>query len=205
MLAICRDFFFYDDRQRHIDRGQEKEVCRQKQLERDDKRNKSRRNLDAIKDQLSKTAFDRIILLNCLHQITHDDQRSESRTTNTTVINPLMAFINMLRKSLAGNGKLVIIHREPNINTLPLPVEVINSWYNANTHSARLIEQLHRERKKNLEVLWEVETIKFGIQKLNWFNLLIHRTFYPLMLNSQRQVNSDISYFIPSFLSQLDC
>lgn len=94
----------------------------------------------------------------------------------------------MLRKSLITNGKLVIIHREPNINTLPLPVEVITNWYNANTHSARLIEQLHRDRKKNLEVAWEVETIKFNIQKLNWFNSLIHRTFYPLTLTSQKQV-----------------
>lgn len=107
----------------------------------------------------------------------------------------------MLRKCLTNNGKLVIIHREPNINTLPLPVEVINSWYNANTHSARLIEQLHRERKKNLELLWEVETIKFSVQKLNWFNLLIHRTFYPLTLNSQRQVNINriVFFVIKSF------
>ncbi|CAF3334600.1 unnamed protein product [Rotaria sp. Silwood1] len=101
---------------------------------------------------------------------------------------PLMSYINTLRKSLATNGKLIIIHREPNINTLPLPIEVITSWYNADTHSARLIEQLHRERKKNIELLWEVETIKFSIQKLNWFNLLIHRTFYPLTLNSQKQI-----------------
>jgi hypothetical protein len=99
-----------------------------------------------------------------------------------------MSYINMLRKSLATNGKLVIVHREPNINTLPLPIEVISNWYNANAHSARLIEQLHRERKKNVELLWEVETIKFNIQKLNWFNLLIHRTFYPLTLNNQKQV-----------------
>jgi hypothetical protein len=95
----------------------------------------------------------------------------------------------MLRKSLAANGKLVIVHREPNINTLPLPTEVIANWYNANSHSARLIEQLHRERKKNLELVWELETVKFNTQKLTWFNLLIHRTFYPLTLNSPKQVN----------------
>jgi hypothetical protein len=95
----------------------------------------------------------------------------------------------MLHKSLTKNGKLVIVHREPNINTLPLPMEVISNWFNANAHSSRLIEQLHRERRTtNLELLWEVETIKFNIQKLNWFNLLIHRTFYPLTLNSQKQV-----------------
>jgi len=98
----------------------------------------------------------------------------------------------MLRKSLATNGKLVIVHREPNINTLPLPIEVITNWYSANSHSARLIEQLHRERKKNLEILWEVETIKFTIQKLTWFNLLIHRTFYPLTLNSPKQVKKTL-------------
>jgi hypothetical protein len=99
-----------------------------------------------------------------------------------------MSFINTLRKSLTPNGKLVIVHREPNINTLPLPVEVITNWYNASAHSARLIEQLHRDRKANLELVWEVETVKFNINKLNWFNLLIHRTFYPLILSSQKQV-----------------
>jgi hypothetical protein len=148
--------------------------------------------VDAIKEQLSNNAFDRIILLNCLHQITNsstnEDNRSESRNTNLSLSNPVISYINMLRKSLATNGKLVIVHREPNINTLPLPLEVITNWYSANSHSARLIEQLHRERKKNLEILWEVETIKFNIQKLNWFNLLIHRSFYPLTLNSQKQV-----------------
>ena len=67
-------------------------------------------------------------------------------------------------------------------------MEVITNWHNANAHGARLIEQLHRDRKKDLELLWEVETIKFSIQKLNWFNLLIHRAFYPLTLNSQKEV-----------------
>jgi hypothetical protein len=111
----------------------------------------------------------------------------------------------MLNKSLTPNGKLVIIHREPNINTLPLPIEVITNWYKANAHSARLIEQLHRDRKNNLELLWEVETIKFTTQKLNWFNLLIHRTFYPLTLNSQKQVCKN--FFQRSFLIsiRLDC
>ncbi len=141
-------------------------------------------DLDAIKEQLSSNTFDRIILLNCLHQITNpstnENNRPESQNTNLSFTSPLMSYINMLRKSLATNGKLVIVHREPNINTLPLPIEVITNWYSANSHSARLIEQLHRERKKNTELLWEVETIKFNIQKLNWFNLLIHRTFYPL-------------------------
>ena len=96
----------------------------------------------------------------------------------------------MLRKLLTPNGKLVIIHREPNINTLPLPIQVITSWYDASAHSARLIEQLHRQPNKNLELLWEVETVKFNIHKLTWFNLLIHRTFYPLTLNSQKQVKN---------------
>ena len=152
-------------------------------------------NLDAIKEQLSANAFDRIILLNCLHQIGQnpDENRSESRNTVLSVTSPLMSFINMLKKSLTSNGKLVLIHREPNINTLPLPVEVITNWYNANSHCARLIEQLHRERKKNLELLWEVETIKFNIHKLNWFNLLIHRTFYPLILSSQKQVTTQFN------------
>lgn len=100
----------------------------------------------------------------------------------------LIAFINMLRQSLNNHGKLLIIHREPNISTLPLPIEVISNWYDADAHSARLIEQLHRERTKDVELVWEVETIKFNIQKLIWFNLLIHRTFYPLTLTSQKQV-----------------
>ncbi|CAF1059732.1 unnamed protein product [Rotaria sordida] len=147
---------------------------------------------DTIKEQLTANTFDRIILLNCLHQInnslTNEDIKSESQNTNFTFSSPLVSYINILRKSLATNGKLIIIHREPNINTLPLPIEVITNWYNADTHSARLIEQLHRERKKNLELVWEVETIKFSIQKLNWFNLLIHRTFYPSTLSSQKQI-----------------
>jgi len=94
----------------------------------------------------------------------------------------------MLRTSLVKNGKLIIVHREPNINTLPLPVEVITNWHNASAHSSRLIEQLHGERRPNIEFLWEVETLKFNIQKLTWFNLLIHRKFYPLTLTSQKQV-----------------
>jgi hypothetical protein len=111
----------------------------------------------------------------------------------------------MLRKSLAVNGKLVIIHREPNINTLPLPTEVITNWYSSNSHCARLIEQLHRERKKNTELLWEVETVKFNIQKLNWFNLLIHRAFYPLTLNSQKQVKERKDEFLyVNFFSSFD-
>ncbi|CAF3663704.1 unnamed protein product [Rotaria socialis] len=146
----------------------------------------------AIKEQLTANAFDRIILLNCLHQIsnssTNDDVQTESQRTNASSNSSVMSYINILRKSLAKDGKLIITHREPNINTLPLPVEVISSWYNADTHSARLIEQLHRERKRGLELLWEVETIKFSLQKLNWFNLLIHRTFYPLTLNNQKQI-----------------
>ncbi len=154
---------------------------------------------------MSKNTFDRIILLNCLHQITNEDNRSESRTTtNVSLSSPLMSYINMLRKSLNINGKLVIIHREPNINTLPLPMEVITNWYSSNTHSARLIEQLHRERKKNMELLWEVETVKFTIQKLNWFNLLIHRSFYPLTLNSQKQVQDDLFIYVFIY-DHLDC
>lgn len=156
-------------------------------------------DLDAIKEQLSSNTFDRIILLNCLHQITNpstnENNRSESQNTNLSFTSPLMSYIHMLRTSLATNGKLVIVHREPNINTLPLPIEVITNWYSANSHSARLIEQLHRERKQNLELLWEVETVKFNIQKLNWYNLLIHRTFYPLTLNSQKQVKKIVFFF----------
>lgn len=148
---------------------------------------------DAIKEQLSAHTFDRIILLNCLHQVNNPppaDTRSESRASNASANSHLISFIHLLRKSLASQGKLVIIHREPNINTLPLPVEVITNWYDADAHSARLIEQLHRERKKDLELVWEMETIKFSLQKLIWFNLLIHRTFYPLTLTSQKQVRS---------------
>ena len=47
-----------------------------------------------------------------------------------------------------------------------------------------------------MELLWEVETVKFTIQKLNWFNLLIHRSFYPLTLNSQKQVQDDLFIYV---------
>ena len=64
-------------------------------------------NLDAIKKQLSTNKFDRIILLNCLHKI------------NNTSISP----INLLHKSLTKDGRLIIIYREPTMNTLPLPMK----------------------------------------------------------------------------------
>lgn len=170
--------------------------------------------LDAIKEQISNQKFDRIILLNCLHHLTAtttpsgtpNDNRSSQLSTNSRLI----AFINTLRKSLNNQGRLLIVHREPNISTLPLPIEVITNWYEADAHSARLIEQLHRERTKDLDLVWEVETIKFTIQKLVWFNLLIHRTFYPLTLTSQKQVCININkhrqqcfYFLSSCF--LDC
>lgn len=154
---------------------------------------------DAIKQELPTNAFDRIILLNCLHQVANpavnDDAQTESQHSSYVSHSPLLSYIHMLRRALAKNGKLIIVHREPNINTLPLPMEVITNWYSANAHSARLIEQLHRDRKKGLEILWEVETVKFTIQKLVWYNLLIHRSFYPLTLNNQKQVNKNQIYY----------
>ncbi|UJR25940.1 hypothetical protein I4U23_007288 [Adineta vaga] len=143
---------------------------------------------DAIKEQLSSKIFDRIILFNCLHHINSVTMNENIPKIHTNIISPLMLCINLLRRSLISTGRLVIIHREPNINTLPLPVEVIETWYNTNEHSSRIIEQLHGEKRPNLEFLWEVETIKFTIQKLNWFNELIHRTFYPLQLCNQKQI-----------------
>ncbi|CAF0877092.1 unnamed protein product [Adineta steineri] len=147
---------------------------------------------DAIKEQLSSNIFDRIIVFNCLHLINNpsvdETTKDGSRNFSAGIYSPLMSCINMLRKSLVPHGRLIIIHREPNINTLPLPVEVITNWHNSVGHSSRLIEQLHSERRPELEYLWEVETIKFNIQKLNWFNLLIHRAFYPLNLTDQKQI-----------------
>ncbi|CAF3930182.1 unnamed protein product, partial [Adineta steineri] len=146
----------------------------------------------AIKEQLSSNIFDRIIVFNCLHLINNpsadETTKDGSRNFSAGIYSPLMSCINMLRKSLVPHGRLIIIHREPNINTLPLPVEVITNWHNSVGHSSRLIEQLHSERRPELEYLWEVETIKFNIQKLNWFNLLIHRAFYPLNLTDQKQI-----------------
>lgn len=149
-----------------------------------------------IEEKFGSEKFDRIILLNCLHQLSNPSPvQSEARSiSETSLISSnarVLLFVNRLRDRLTNDGKILIIHREPNINTLPLPIEVIGNWYEADSHSARLIEQLHRDRKKNLELLWEVETIRFSIQKLIWFNLLIHRMFYPLTLSSQKQVRGN--------------
>ena len=149
--------------------------------------------LDAIEEQLVNQKFDRIILLNCLHQLnqpspTPPDSRPKSGSSYSSTNTRLLKFFARLRQLLTNQGKIVIVHREPNINTLPLPIDVITNWYESDGHSARLIEQLHRDRKKDLELVWEVETVKFTIPKLVWFNLLIHRTFYPLTLLSSRQV-----------------
>ncbi|CAF1564801.1 unnamed protein product [Adineta ricciae] len=143
---------------------------------------------DAIKEQLASNIFDRIILFNCLHHINHVTMSENIPKLHANIISPLMLCINLLRKALIPTGRLVIVHREPNINTLPLPVEVIETWYNTDEHSSRIIEQLHGEKRPNLEFLWEVETIKFTMQKLSWYNELMHRTFYPLPLCNQKQI-----------------
>jgi hypothetical protein len=100
-----------------------------------------------------------------------------------------MSLINLLRKSMARNGKLIIVHREPSINTLPLPNEVLEKWFNEGVNRAGgLIKQLTSEKNNNVEVNHEVEIIKFVINKLNWFSLLYNRAFYPLTLTYQAQV-----------------
>jgi hypothetical protein len=151
---------------------------------------------DAIKEQLSTCKFDRIILLHCLHQLhssstlSNNSDSHQTRTSQSSDSIRLVSFIQFIRQSLSNNGQLLIVHREPNINTLPLPIEIINKWYDADEHSARLIEQLHRERTNNFELIWEVETVKFVLAKLIWYNLIFHQKFYPLTLSSQQQVNN---------------
>jgi len=121
---------------------------------------------------LPTNKFDRIILLNCLHKI------------HNTSISP----INLLHKSLTKDGRLIIIYREPTMNTLPLPNEVLAKWYNVHANSRRLIEQIYRQQRSNIEIYQKIEIIKFNMNKLNWFSLIYNRMFYPLTLINQQQV-----------------
>ncbi len=127
-----------------------------------------------IEQQLSTNKFNRIILLNCLHKI------------NSRSILP----INLLRKSLLPNGRLIIIYREPTMNTLPLPKEVMKQWFHVHMNHTRCIQQIYYE---HIEIHQKIETIKFLMNKFHWFNLLYHRMFYPLTLIHQKQVKTMIS------------
>ncbi len=135
-----------------------------------------------IAQRLSTNKFDRIILLNCLHQI-----------KSSTSIFP----INLLHQSLTNDGRLLIISREPNTNTLPLPIEVVTEWMNVYGNSARCIEQIYCEKRIHIEIDRKIEIIKFLMNKFTWFSLLYNRMFYPLTLIHQTQVKEKIIFFFP--------
>jgi hypothetical protein len=143
---------------------------------------------DMIEQQLSINKFNRIILLNCLQKI------------NSSSIAP----INLLRKSLLPNGRLIIIYREPIMNTLPLPIEIMSKWSDAHVNDTRFIQQIYCDQNRNIDIRQKIETIKFVMNKFNWFSLLYHRMFYPLTLIDQKQVNENENVVLLIINSILD-
>jgi hypothetical protein len=141
-----------------------------------------------IEQQLSINKFNRIILLNCLQKI------------NSSSIAP----INLLRKSLLPNGRLIIIYREPIMNTLPLPIEIMSKWSDAHVNDTRFIQQIYCDQNRNIDIRQKIETIKFVMNKFNWFSLLYHRMFYPLTLIDQKQVNENENVVLLIINSILD-
>ena len=137
---------------------------------------KSEGKQSTLEQQLPTYKFDRIIVLNCLHKITSG----------------FIAPINLVRKLLTDNGRLVIIFREPAFNTLPLPIEVERKWFSVHGNHTRSIKQLHRQQNSDIDICQRIETIKFSLKKFHWFNLLYHRMFYPLTLIDRNQVGKDL-------------
>lgn len=142
---------------------------------------------EIIEQRLSANRFDRIILFNCCHQI-----RCSSITP-----------IQLLHRSLAKNGRLIIVYREPSENTLPIPQLVLIKWFYAFENSTQFLKAIHREKNRQLEIFEKIETIKFTINKLAWFSLLYHRMFYPLTLIQQKQVEENNFSFL--LVIEFDC
>lgn len=97
------------------------------------------------------------------------------------------------------------MYREPNRNTLTLPNGILPKWYHANINNARLIEQIYREKRMNVEICQKNEIIKFFVNKLYWFSLLYNRMFYPLNLINQKEVKrkNNCIFFSYEFLFRL--
>ncbi|CAF0743898.1 unnamed protein product [Didymodactylos carnosus] len=130
---------------------------------------------------LTSNTFDRIILIHCLHSL-----------------NDLTTHFPAIRQSLKPNGRLLIIHRDLAINTLPLPNEVLTTWLNnTNFHATKLIEDL--QRNKGMSLLWEIETIRFLSHKIKWFTLLYNRSFYPLNMSTMKQITDGLRQLNESY------
>lgn len=126
-----------------------------------------------MKQSLPPSTYDGIILFQCLEQVYRHS----------------LSFIHLCRRALKDDGQLIIIHRDVNSQTLPLPSEVFPPWSNKSSQLLRkLLEHLQRHQRHSIDFFQEIRSIKFTMRKIHWFSLLYHRTFYPLTLIEQNKV-----------------
>ena len=103
-------------------------------------------------------------------------------------MNPL-AGVQICLHALREHGKLIIVDRDATSSTLPLPSDVNGDWSEASKTLPRLLEQLQRDRRTEIDIVEDMLTIRFLTTKLYWFSLLYHRAFYPLTLMNGKQVD----------------
>ena len=99
--------------------------------------------------------------------------------------NPLEVYENIM-KCLSKNGRLLIIYRPTNLNTLPVFEEARQQLEDNETSYMDIIKDL-LSLDYNLE--WEVECLPVGMPTRNWYSML-HSKFPP-----QLEIMSDYEMF----------
>lgn len=100
-----------------------------------------------------KKLFDRIILKDCIHQLTAN----------------MYTLFSQIKECLNEEGKVLIIHRPGMLNTLPLPKQMIKEFESRDIDIAPILNAL---QDAGFDVKWDIEICPIVMPKVKWVSMI---------------------------------
>jgi len=115
-----------------------------------------------------ESSFDKIVVADALCHIV---ATAERRSTEVGTSNHLSTTVLQLMRSLADDGRLLVIHRPAGLNTLPLPSTVFENYINDNG-DIPLDKIVSTVESMGLVLRWSVERLPIVTTRRRWFELI---------------------------------
>ncbi|XP_067935904.1 uncharacterized protein [Watersipora subatra] len=111
------------------------------------------RNASSECSSLKKNLFDRILIKDCIQDLTSN----------------MYSLFSQLKLCLHGEGKLLIIHRPGMLNTLPLPKKMVKEFESKDVDIGPILNAL---QDAGFDVKWDIEICPIIMPKVKWLSML---------------------------------